>query len=437
MGSKQSLVLIPSHMMDANKKKDRKEDSLVRMSARVREHLGFDEDRVSVFANKNENVDLAIFKAFVEDIKQINNMGFTEAEKNRIAFVTTATYNRITKEKETKSNIELSKKVWISKEEEQIVFGADPEFLIYKGAEIVPAHILLNHTGLMGSDGAMAEVRPAPATSPDQLVINIKQIFESKAYEEVVQNYILKAACYVKTDLRDYPVGGHIHIGSPEQILGLPTVNKGFIFKTINRILDELLSIPLVKLDGKEQGKNRRVGCKMATKGGYGFFGEYRTTGTGKEFRLEHRTLSGMWLIHPTVALATLGVAKAIIDEVWLDIINKEFDLNYIFPEKYFTSNLWNKGFNEWKNFPICQNFGCTSSSDDLIKQLHEPDPAFINKDYLDVWLLKMKKMTTYKKYQTYINLLYDILKIDSEKLEKQDRTIQKNWLEDKKFIVN
>lgn len=428
--NKKQLILIPSPTMDNNKKKDRKEESLIRMTARVRDALGFDEDKVNIGYAKT-NINLSIYKAFIEDIRAIKNMGFSDAEKSKIAFVTTSNYKKIVKE-----NSDDPKKVWISKEEEEIVFGADPEFLIYKEDEIIPAFTLLNHIGAMGSDGAMGEVRPAPATSPEGLVKNIQQIFKSNVYEQIVKNYIFKAACYVKTTQRDYPVGGHIHIGNPIQILKLQTIQRERVFKTINKIMDELISVPLIKLDGKEQGKNRRVGCKTSSKGGYGFFGELRTAGSDQNFRLEHRTLSGMWLLHPTVATAVLGTAKAIIDEVWLRIATNEFDPEYAFPEKYVNSNIWKPGFDEWKNFPICKDFKCIESSDTLIKQLHESDPNFINKEFLDSWLIRMKKMSVYKKYDSYINLLYEILNVSSEELQKQDKIIQHTWIENKKFII-
>lgn len=431
---KKMLILVPSDMMDRNRKKDRNEDSLIRMSARARDNLGFDEDKVSIFSKEKNSVDLNIFKAFVEDIKNIRNMSFTEEEKNRIAFVTTNNYNKIVKE-----NNADARKIWVSKELKKIVFGADPEFLIYdkNEIEIVPAYTLLNHFGDMGSDGAMAEVRPAPTHNPEDLVTNIRNIFTSKNYEQIVNNYVLKAACYVKTDKRDYPVGGHIHIGNPCEILKVDADDRSYIFRTINRILDELVSVPLIKLDGKEQGSGRRVGSKTSSKGGYGFFGEYRTAGEGVDFRLEHRTLSGLWLMHPTVAKAVLGTTKAVIDEIWTTIINKNFDLNYVFPKKYSDNAMWKKGFDMWKTFPICKDFNCIASSDIIIKQLHESDPTFIDKEYLEGWLTRMRSMSVYSTYQEYIELLYEILSINSKEIQQQDRTIQKNWIENKKFIIS
>ena len=64
---KKQLILIPSTAMDKNKKSDRNENGLVRMSATVRNNLQFGGDKVEVWTagggSRSDSVMLDIFKA--------------------------------------------------------------------------------------------------------------------------------------------------------------------------------------------------------------------------------------------------------------------------------------------------------------------------------------------------------------------------------------
>lgn len=432
--AKHKLILVSSDRMDKNKKEDRDEHNLIRMSAKCRDFMNFDKEYVEIEAENGAPLLLTVFRAYSDDLKWVKN-NYSIEEQKRIGFVTTKTLEKVTK---NKKDID----VWVSDNTSEVVFGTDPELLIKSKdtGNIVPAFTLLNYVGELGADGAMGELRPSPAKSPDLLVENILKILKDKKYKEIIDNYNLECSCYEKTDGRDYPVGGHIHIGNPLGVLDVDFPDREFIYKTFNKIVDELIALPLSRFDCGDSGKNRRTNCATSPIGGYGYFGEYRLCKNNNDLRntrLEHRTLSGMWLIHPVMAKAVLGTAKAIIDEVWYRLEEKKFDVEYAFPQKYRMKKIWKEDFCEWENFPLCKDMDCTFSSKQIINILNSSDPKTINKKFMNTWLSKMKRLSVYSEYESYINLLYDILTAPYNDLKNYSRNLQENWLGKKKFIVD
>ena len=427
---REKLILVPSERMDNNRKKGRNENSLVRMSKACRDLMGF-EDKVEIYPETDScqkrmkgAMLLDIFQAFSSDIKKLREDGFSADEISRVGFVTTRTYNRITDGAQDR----IRRDIWIADDIHDTVVGADPEFLLFEKNTIIRANNVLGYNGLLGCDGAMAEVRPHPAISPEKLADNIKKILQDKRLTDPIKKYKWIAGCYFKDDNRDYPIGGHIHVGNPIQIARLGSKDRENFFKVMNKILDELLAIPLIKIDGSALGKARRTECTM---GKYGYFGELRT-GHG---RLEHRTLSGMWLMHPTLSINVLGVAKAIIDEVYRHTADMKFDLEYMYPDDLKGKPLWSPDFNSWGQFPLATEMGCTKSSKEMIELLHKSAASKITAQYMKDWYSHMRKMSTYGQYGKYIDALYEILKNNSSAFHKCDKNIKRNWLNGKKFI--
>ncbi len=450
--ARQKLILIASKSMDKNKKPDRNEDSLVRMSSVVRNNMDFNEDSVELCpagaSSENQAIRarmLKIYKAFSADIKEAKKMvedgELTKAELKRVGFVTTRTLNIINGNNGRKKN----KNIWVSNSIKNTVLGSDPEFLLFdrESGNIVNAYNVLQNAGPLGSDGAMAEIRPSPATSTEGIVSNIKKIFERDKSVKYIESYKWMAACYHRDNSRDYPVGGHIHIGTPAKIANLNKKTKEAFFIVLNKILDELLAIPLTKLDGAENGQRRRTNCQVCITGhhGYGFFGEMRIP----HGRLEHRTLSGMWLAHPSIAKAVFGTAKAIVDEVFKLVSSRNFDTKYmcLYAKDNESGNdkiikhMYKADFNGWKDVPLAKDVNCIKSSDEMIKILNDSNPSYVSSTYLKSWLSRMKDFSTYKKNSKYIRGLYEILSISAKELQSWDREIQENWLKNKKFMVD
>lgn len=444
---RKKLILVASESMDSNKKKDRNEDGLIRMAAKVRNVLGFQEESVEIYPSGSSNARISkaqlleIFHAYANDIKKVKSMiatgEITAEEATRIGFVTTHTLSKVHGSKSKKA-----KNIWISNTIHDTVIGSDPEFLLFEndGNRIIHAGSKLGFEGELGSDGAMAELRPKPSTTVAEHIGNITDILKYNKYAKSIKDYKWLSACYYEDGNRDYPVGGHIHIGNPMKVAKMSQRNKHAFFRVMNKILDELLALPLTKLDGEDEGSKRRTSCRMSRYGGYGFFGEWRPC----EGRLEHRTLSGMWLVHPSVAKAVLGTAKAIIDEVFRLIANNNFNSEYMCLSygsgegdgNEVNKKMWKKGFDGWKDVALAKDMKCIASSDKIITWLNESKPTRISPTYLKDWLKTMKGFSTYKNNSNYINGLYEILKISSKELQGYDRKIQNNWLKQKKFLV-
>jgi len=443
--ARKQLILIASDSMDNNKKKDRNEHTLIRMPAKIRRGMGFGDDSVEVFTTGDvpKSRLLDIFHAYSSDIKKVNKMiadkEITAEEATRIGFVTTKTLNKINGGKSKKA-----RDIWVSDTIHDSVIGSDPEFLLFDkdSDKIIPANSKLGHMGELGSDGAMAELRPKPSTTVKGHVDNIESILKYSKYTKTIKDYRWMSGCYYKDGSRDYPLGGHIHIGNPAKIAKMPQKDKHAFFRVVNKILDELLAIPLTKLDGDDEGNKRRTNCIVCTtgNGGYGFFGEWRPC----EGRLEHRTLSGMWLTHPSVAKAVLGTAKAIIDEVFRLVADNNFKSNYMCLSKGKDSNdavevrkeVWKKGFDGWKDVGLAKDMRCIAPSDKIITWLNDSKASRINATYMKEWFDNMKSFSTYKDNSEYINGLYEILKISAKDLQSYDRNIQSNWLKQNKFLV-
>lgn len=431
--AKLKLLLRASASMDSNKKENRNEDTLIRLPKVSRENLALAEqveiyqDTTDAIERINSSTWLLTHQAFSKDISDCRDADMPPGELEHVGFVTTRMYNKITAN--IKNNADNS--VWITDKINDTVIGADPEFLLFDSDNnVVRANNVLSYDGSLGSDGAMAEIRPIPAISPEGLVSNMRSILADTAITDAIAPYKWKAACYHRDGARDYPVGGHIHIGNPIQVANMAHSTKEIFFTVFNKVLDELLALPMIKLDGAREGCARRTQCTM---GKYGYYGEWRLCNG----RLEHRTLSGMWLMHPTLATCVLGTAKAIIDEVFKLAADTGFLADYMFPKGIDKGGVWLPEFKDWKKIPLAVDMKCIADSDYMLDLLHSSDPRKITIKFLKTWYGKMKSLSTYNTYSKYIDGFSEILKVNRSEYEKFDRSLQKNWLEDKEFIIN
>ena len=233
--------------------------------------------------------------------------------------------------------------------------------------------------------------------------------------------------CY-HYDQRSYPIGGHLHFGNPVQINKLSQDDRLRFFRAANKILDELLSVPLTRLDG-DMGRKRRVN---SVSGRYGWFGEMRVSSG----RLEHRTLSGVWLAHPELAVAVIGTAKAIIEEVYRHASDKKFALDYIAHNHLKSSNVFETSFSQWDEIPIVSDLGCTKTSEDMHNILNESDMKYINASFIKKWYTRMKSLSTYQQYSSDIDRLYSILKAPEKKILSLDLDIKNGWVLGKEFDI-
>lgn len=422
---KKKLILVPSAAMDSNKKADRNENGLVRMAEVARKNMGFGEE-VEVYTNTStedrlrSSMLLKIFQAFSKDIKVLREKGFPEEDLCRVGFVTTKTHQKI-----CGNTANTSDSIWVTDSVEDTVIGADPEFVLLDNDDrLIRATNVIGFSGELGSDGSLAELRPKPEITAASFVTNIKSLFENQTLTKDIRKYKWMSGCLYSWDGNDYAIGGHIHIGNPIQITKLSSDKRERFFRVLNKIIDELVAIPLIKLDGEKNGSLRRKKC------GYGKYGQHRTD----KGRLEHRTLSGMWITHPTIAEAVLGTIKAVVDEVFLLVADKKFDSEYMFPSSIGGANVWSSGFDGWNEIQLAKDMRCVLPSSKMIALLHDSGANKISKAYLKTWLASMNKLSTFGAYTNQIESLHDILRLDASTIEKLDRDLKKNWLEGKKL---
>lgn len=424
---RRKLTLIISERMDNNRKRDRAENNLVRMSAVARDYMKLHDDHVELWPvgsvgeeKLNKSLSLKIFHAFSSDIQKVD-----EEQRKYVGFVTTETFNKICGGDKTSTN-----NIWISDDILNTVMGTDPEFLVFKNGAVINATDILPYAGEMGSDGAMAEIRPQPEVSIDKLVKNMKRIFEVNLNKDNLNGCELIATCYHEDANRGYPVGGHIHVGNPVQLVNKSSTTREKFYRVLNKIMDEYLTVPLIKLDGPD-GAKRRDTKKPGS--GYGYFGDYRT----EHGRLEHRSLSGIWLLHMSLSRAVLGTAKAVTDEAFRLIAEHRFEEEYILPNKFSDVNLYNSNFSSWDKVPLAADMKCIEPSRWMRGALNVSDNDLINRTYINKLYNKLRQLSTYEDNRKYIDGFCEILRVNYKEFSNWDRNIKNNWLSDRKFLVD
>ncbi len=142
-----------------------------------------------------------------------------------------------------------------------ITLGGDPEFEVYVDGKLVPARKLSvfkrgGKFGPIGTDGDsdIAELRPEAACTPEEYVENFLRLVKSLR-KRTRKNYALS----VKGDV--YPLGGHIHVGSPNR--NVVRVLHGEVM-TFIEALDDFLGKLLLPTSGAA-----RIGTGNARPGVY------------------------------------------------------------------------------------------------------------------------------------------------------------------------
>ena len=429
------LIILPSDSMDGNKKQGRNEDTLLRMAKATRDDIAVETGTVTLSGVANSK-ELGIYKAFSKDIIKVRELILEDAlsyeDSNRVAFVSSKTFKELGG---VGKFLDFSK----LKPKEQfelitnLLIGTDPELLLMSQGKVVNASTIegFNKQAKFGSDGAMAELRPDPALSAEGLVDNIKVILQNDVVQKKINKLDLISTCYHEEADRDYPVGTHIHIDNPKKIAALSLKDRLRLFAVTNKILDELLTLPAIRLDG-QKGHNRRAKCKMSSHNGYGggygkgygFFGEWREC----HGRLEHRSLSGLVLINPQVATAVFGTAQAIAEATYNEALKNKLDKNFILPEKFNYKDIYKSDFKNWGNIPLAEALGCVTGSKEISNLMDASDRKVISQAYIKEWLTKIRTLSTYDKFSKHIEALGDILSSSDKALDSFDTNIKNTW---------
>jgi len=436
------LIIIPSESMDGNKKPDRDENVLLRMAKATRNSVALDDDSVTLSGIAKDKK-LNVFKAYTKDLIKVREFILNDTlqydDSSRVAFVSSRTFKELggTGDFLDLSNIQAPPPPPLKKVEKEVIdkllIGTDPELLLMLQGKVVNASGIdgFDKKAKFGSDGAMAEMRPDPALSAEGLVANIQKILNDQKLQEKVSKYDLISSCYHEEDARDYPVGTHIHIDNPAKIAQLPVEQRYRLFAVTNKIMDELLTVPAVRLDG-QKGHNRRAKCRMSTHNGYGndygkgygFFGEWREC----HGRLEHRSMSGLVLMNPAVAKAVFGTAQAIAEAVYNEALQNDLNKDFILPNDFDYKNIYKATFKKWGDIPLAETLNCTLSSKEIATLMDSSDRKVVSTGYIKKWLTKIRTLSTYGKFSEHIEALGDILSSSDKVIDGLDTNIKNTW---------
>jgi len=432
---KKQLILVVSDSMDNNDK--RNEETLIRMGGKARENLGLaDQKDVELWPTNttsdriNRSKLLKIHQAYAEDMKKLISDGMSRDKRFRVGFVTAEVFEYI-----CGNGADGKSDVWISDSIDDTVIGSDPEFILLDNNNSVKyaqrvRGLSNDKLSKFSADGPLAELRPDPMIDVEGFVNSIQDLLREHPSAETIKAYKWKAGCchLGKGDFdnrNEWPIGGHIHVGTPKQMSGKLKNDsyRNIYYITMQRVLDELLSIPMMRIDKKGESIPRRKK--------YGAYGDYRT----EHGRLEHRTLSGMWMAHPRLALITLGTAKAIIDSFYKMLESKNYDKKYLLGDLSTGSNLFSN-CQDWTKSPILKDMGIAiKSSGEMCDILNKYNIQF-NKTYINKIRKILRKLPTYRKYSEYIDGLMELISLPQQEINRIDCDIKKSWVRNKGFII-
>jgi hypothetical protein len=214
-----------------------------------------------------------------------------------------------------------------------LTLGGDPEFEVIFDGEVVPADsfFIFANGGCedpIGTDGAdhTAEFRPSPAYSPEEYVENFLSLVE-----EVKEEYVLLS---VKGDT--YPLGGHIHVGSPYSYITQVLQDE---VESFVQVLDDFVGRVLLPTSGRARGEYARLGAYEIKDYGW----EYRTPPSSfyadlEMVRITYKLVKGLvevLLREGELSYETLEDGRAK-DEEYLQFLTPQEAEHFLsFPEKW------------------------------------------------------------------------------------------------------
>jgi len=383
------------------------ENHVIRLPRGARENFGFSNDSVVVGKGLYE-LSLKIKQAYKEDVRRLAKMIRTgrvsEEEARYVGFVTRSVQQRLSRRKDPEG-------LWVTDGISRITIGADPEFgLIGNAGLLVRGSQVISAVGKFGSDGPGVEVRPDPSRNHLQVVDNIRSILRNPPKR--TDDFRWRGGATFVDLNRVYWFGGHIHLGRPSQI---PTARALSIYTRVASVLDGLLALPMARFDTPDPWR-RRNGCQL----NYGKAGDIRTKNPEMD-RFEYRVLSGLWLVHPTLAKIALGTAKCITETSYGRIADKGFDL-------------------EWAANPsskpgMLNSFGIKGLRE-IKAMINRARPEEVTEDRIEAWERWVRNLDKFDDYKPEITALISLVKEDpSNIVEGISLDVKKNWQEERVLL--
>lgn len=402
MSQKVQLRLVSSTKMS-----EAGENGIIRFPRRARDYFGFSNDRVLIGKGLYE-VSLQVKQAYKEDVQRLAKMirsgKVSEEEACYVGFVTRSVQQRVSRKKEPGD-------VWVTDGISNITVGADPEFgLIGNDRCLVRGSRVVGRAGKFGSDGPSVEVRPPPSRSHIEVVENIQGILE--APPEAADQYRWIGGASFKDRNRVYWFGGHIHLGRPAQV---DSDHAYPVYEKIATALDGLLALPMVRFDTPEPWQ-RRNGCKY----NYGKAGDIRADYPEQD-RFEYRVLSGLWLVHPTLAKIAIGTAKCVAETAYSRLAEQNFDMEWA------ASPASRKG--------LLKSFGIKGLQE-IRAVINRAQPQEITRDQINIWKRWVRKLDRFDEYSPELRALIALTEENPDNIvDGINLDVRKNWQEERVLL--
>lgn len=179
----------------------------------------------------------------------------------------------------------------------EITLGCDPEFEELTGTKEyrpIPTTIGGEENGPIGRDGAgfQVELRPSASTTPIGVIKNLRKLIE-------------EVNLPLSTRGDKYPLGGHIHIGIPNDV-------DDETIEDIVKVLDRFIGKKVLPLSGEARGD-------------YEVLGAYEL----KPWGFEYRTPPAAVFYHPAMGEITLKLVKNLVEKFLLGQIKEKEYVGY------------------------------------------------------------------------------------------------------------
>ena len=280
------------------------EDRLIRIPAALRESLGFKTGHFLCLKSKDDrSIPLQITAAYYNDA----------IDNDLCVYVSRDTFEKI----------DVTKFSTI-KPVDDILIGCDPEFFLIDkatGTNISASHFF-SHYGDVGSDCGLAELRPRPGFSENEVTSNLRELL-IRAYKHISDRILYRnremsliAASYNNNNT----AGFHIHFGLSDKLLAENKQNRGddcFLKKMVS-VLDYYIGIPAIIPEGSEDYRRR-----SAKNSQYGKAGDHRAD----HITLEYRVPGGHLLRHPLLTKGILGLNIVVMKDLTSRL--KKYSNNY------------------------------------------------------------------------------------------------------------
>ena len=131
--------------------------------------------------------------------------------------------------------------------------------------------------------------------------------------------------------------------------------------------------------------------------------------------------LSGLWLVHPTLASIAIGAAKCITETAYSRVAEQDFDPTWA------SNPASKKG--------LLKSFGITGVNE-IKAVINSARGVEVTEDRLSTWERNLRKLDRFDEYKPELNALIALSKEDPEVIEENiNLDVKRNWQEERTLL--